>query len=140
MTVQPFTISVPETTLDDLRARLARTRWLDAAEESSWNYGISLEYMKELADHWQHNYDWRKHEATLNKYSQYITEIDGQTIHFMHVRSSNTNAIPLLICHGYPSSFAEFLHMINPLVNPDAGEQAFHVIIPSLPGFDFSTP
>lgn len=105
---------------------------------------MPLDYTKKLADYWRTKFDWREQEAKLNKYPQFVTEIDEQTIHFVHVRSSESNAIPLILCHGYPSSFVDFLQMIDPLVNPTTSgngpEQAFHVVIPSLPGFGFSTP
>jgi len=140
MNIRPFKIAISKKELDDLQDRIKRTRWPNEIPGEGWKRGMPLEYTKKLADYWRNKFDWREQEAKLNKFPQFVTEIDGQPIHFMHVRSSNPNAIPLLICHGYPSSFAEFLPMINPLVNPDAGEQAFHVIIPSLPGFGFSTP
>ena len=140
MNIRPFQIAIPQNELDDLQNRIKNTRWPDEIPGEGWKRGMPLDYTKKLVDYWRNQFDWRKQEATLNKYSQYITEIDEQPIHFVHVRSSNPEAIPLLICHGYPSSFAEFLHMVDPLVNPDGGEQAFHVVIPSLPGFGFSTP
>ena len=96
-------------------------------------------YLRELAEHWRTRYDWRAAEAELNSFPQFTTEIDGQRIHFLHVRSGQPGAKPLLITHGYPSSVAEFLRLIEPLVNPAAG-QAFHVVAPSLPGYAFSTP
>jgi pimeloyl-ACP methyl ester carboxylesterase len=105
---------------------------------------MPLEYTKKLAEYWRIKFDWREQEAKLNKFPQFVTEIDDQTIHFLHVRSSKPNAIALILCHGYPSSFVDFLQMIDPLVNPAASgsgvEPAFHVVIPSLPGFGFSTP
>jgi pimeloyl-ACP methyl ester carboxylesterase len=140
MNIRPFQIAIPQKELDDLQNRIENTRWPNEIPGEGWKRGMPLDYAKKLADYWCTKYDWRKQEATLNKYAHYITEIDGQRIHFVHVRSSGPNAMPLLICHGYPSSFAEFLHMIDPLVHPEGGEQAFHVIIPSLPGFGFSTP
>ena len=144
MNIKPFQISVPKKALGDLQNRIKNTRWPAEVPGEGWKRGMPLNYTKKLADYWCNTFDWRIQEAKLNKYSQYITEIDEQPIHFMHARSTNPNAMSLLICHGYPSSFAEFLHMIDPLVNPDAtgspAEQAFHVVIPSLPGFGFSTP
>ena len=101
--------------------------------------GVPLGYLKELAEYWRTGYDWRAQEAQLNQYPQFTTEIDGQRIHFLHVRSEQPDAKPLLITHGFPSSVAEFLHLIEPLVNPAEG-QAFHVVAPSLPGYAFSTP
>jgi pimeloyl-ACP methyl ester carboxylesterase len=104
-----------------------------------WSRGVPLEYLKELAEHWRTGYDWRAQEQRLNEFPQFTTEIDGQRIHFLHVRSDRPDAKPLMITHGFPSSVAEFLHLIEPLVNPDEG-QAFHVVAPSLPGYAFSTP
>ena len=144
MNIRPFRIAIPEEELKDLQNRIENTRWPDEIPGEGWKRGMPLDYTKKLADYWRTKFAWRKQEAKLNSYSQFITEIDGQPIHFVHVRSSDSNAVPLLICHGYPSSFVEFLQMIDPLVNPSAsgssGDQSFHVIIPSLPGFGFSTP
>ena len=137
--ILPFHIDVPQADLDDLRDRLARTRWPDELPGAGWDYGIPLDYTRELAGYWHTGYDWRSAEAQLNTYPQFTTEIDGQRIHFLHVRSAQPGAKPLLITHGFPSSVAEFLHLIGPLVSPAAG-QAFHVVAPSLPGYAFSTP
>jgi pimeloyl-ACP methyl ester carboxylesterase len=104
-----------------------------------WSRGVPLDHLTELADHWRTGYDWRAQEATLNRHPQFVTEIDGQRIHFLHVRSDRRDATPLLITHGFPSSVAEFLHLVEPLVDPSDGP-AFHVIAPSLPGYAFSTP
>jgi pimeloyl-ACP methyl ester carboxylesterase len=144
MDVKPFTIKIPQDSLDDLQDRLARTRWPGEIAGEGWKRGMPLEYIKKLADYWRTKFDWRLQEARLNKFSQFIAEIDEQPIHFLHVRSSAPNAIPLLMAHGYPSSFVDFFYMIDPLVNPGASgsgsAQAFHLVIPSLPGFGFSTP
>ena len=144
MNIKPFKIAIPQKELKALQKRIGSTRWPDEIPGEGWKRGMPLEYTKKLADYWRTKYDWREQEAALNKFPQFLTEIDDQTIHFLHVRSSEPNAIPLLICHGYPSSFAEFLYMIDPLVNPAGpgkeAKQAFHVVIPSLPGFGFSTP
>jgi epoxide hydrolase len=140
MNIRPFKIAIPQNELEDLRDRIKRTRWPGEIPGEGWKRGMPLEYTKKLADYWCTKFDWREQEATLNNYPQFVAEIDGQPIHFLHVRSSDTNAIPLLLCHGYPSSFVEFLPMIDPLVQPGGAEQAFHVVIPSLPGFGFSTP
>jgi epoxide hydrolase len=144
MTIQPFTIDIPQADLDDLRDRLTRSRWPEELPGVGWSRGVPLGYLKELADYWRTRYDWRKHEAKLNQFPQFTTEIDGQKIHFLHVRSPEPHALPLLMTHGWPSSFVEFLKVIGPLTDPRAhgGEvtDAFHLIIPSLPGYAFSTP
>jgi epoxide hydrolase len=137
--IQPFRIDIPQADVDDLQDRLASARWPGAQPGVGWARGIPLDYLKELAEHWRTQYDWRAAEARLNSYPQFTTEIDGQRIHFLHVRSADPAAKPLLITHGYPSSVAEFLQLIEPLVNPASG-QAFHVVVPSLPGYAFSTP
>jgi epoxide hydrolase len=144
MTIQPFTIDIPQADLDDLRDRLARTRWPSEVSGVGWNRGVPLAYLKELTEYWRTKYDWRKHEALLNKFAQFTTDIDGQTIHFLHARSPEPGALPLIVTHGYPSSVAEFVNIIGPLADPRAhgGDpaDAFHVVVPSLPGFGFSTP
>jgi pimeloyl-ACP methyl ester carboxylesterase len=137
--IQPFQIQVPQADVDYLRDRLANARWPGELPGTGWTRGAPLEYLTELAGYWRSGYDWRAAEAQLNAYPQFITEIDGQRIHFLHVRSGQPGAKPLLITHGYPSSVAEFLYLIEPLVNPAEG-QAFHVVAPSLPGYAFSTP
>src|SRR6266581_1446947 len=137
--IQPFRIEIPRADLDYLHARLTNARWPDELPGVGWTRGIPLGYLTELAGYWRTQYDWREWEAQLNSYPQFITEIDGQRIHFLHVRSGQPGAKPLLITHGFPSSVAEFLHLIGPLVNPAAGP-AFHVVAPSLPGYAFSTP
>ena len=137
--IQPFRIEIRQTDVDYLHHRLASARWPGELPGTGWTRGVPLGYLKELAEHWRTQYDWRSAEARLNSYPQFVTEIDGQRIHFLHVRSCQPDAKPLLITHGFPSSVAEFLHLIEPLVNPAAG-QAFHVIAPSLPGYAFSTP
>lgn len=144
MNIRPFRIAISEEELEDLQDRIRRARWPGEIAGESWKRGMPLEYTKKLASYWCTKFNWREQETMLNKFPQFLTEIDGQRIHFLHVRSSTPNAIPLLLCHGYPSSFVEFLHLIDPLVNParsgNGMEQAFHVVIPSLPGFGFSTP
>ncbi|MGW4794533.1 epoxide hydrolase family protein [Nonomuraea sp. NPDC004297] len=119
--------------------RLAHARWPGESPGAEWARGVPLAYLKELAEHWRTRYDWRAQEARLNRYAQFTTEIDGQRIHFLHVRSDRPGAKPLLVTHGFPSSVAEFTHLIEPLVNPATGP-AFHVVAPSLPGYAFSTP
>src|SRR5215469_6173676 len=137
--IYPFRIEIPQTDLDYLHDRLANARWPSESPGAGWTRGVPLDYLKELAEYWRTRYDWRAAEAQLNTYPQFTTEIDGQRVHFLHVRSGQPGAKPLLITHGFPSSVAEFLHLIGPLVNPAAG-QAFHIVAPSLPGYAFSTP
>lgn len=132
--IRPFRIDVPEGDLDELRERLRRTRWPDELPGVGWGYGIPLGYVKELAEYWRTGYDWRAHEAELNAYPQFTTVIDGQVVHFLHVRSGNPDAIPLLVTHGWPGSVAEMVKIIGPL------SEDFHVVVPSLPGFGFSGP
>jgi epoxide hydrolase len=142
--IKPFTIAIPQADLDDLHDRLARTRWPDELPGVGWSRGVPVDYLKGLADYWANGYDWRKAEARLNQLPQFTTEIDGQTIHFLHVRSPEPNALPLMLIHGWPGSFVEFLDVIDPLTNPraDGGDaaDAFHLVIPSIPGHGFSTP
>ena len=142
MTAQPFTIAVPQATLDDLRERLARTRWIDQAEGSGWTYGISMEYMQELVDHWQHTYDWRKHEAALNTFAHFKADVDGVGIHFIHERGKGPNPTPLLLIHGFPDSFYRYHKVIDRLTDPAkyGGDpnNSFDVIVPSIPGTGFS--
>jgi epoxide hydrolase len=142
--LRPFRIDVPQADLDDLGNRLARTRWPDQLADVGWDYGVPPDYLKELADYWRTSYDWRAQEAKLNAYPQFTTTIAGQNVHFLHVRSPEPNALPLLMTHGWPGSVAEFLNVIDALANPRAHgadpAEAFHLVIPSLPGFGFSGP
>ena len=142
--IRPFQVAIPQADLDDLTGRLARTRWPDELPGVGWSRGVPLGYLQELAAHWRSGYDWRAQEARLNGLPQFTTTIDGQRIHFLHVRSPEPEALPLLVTHGYPSSIVEFLEVIGPLVDPSAhgGDpgDAFHVVAPSVPGFGFSTP
>ncbi len=142
--IREFRISIPQADLDDLADRLARTRWPASLPGAAWERGVPLSYLRELAEYWRTSFDWRAAEARLNAYPQFITEIDGQQIHFLHVKSPEPDATPLLLIHGWPGSVVEFLHVIAPLTDPrnngaDPG-QAFDLIIPSLPGFGFSGP
>jgi pimeloyl-ACP methyl ester carboxylesterase len=132
--IKPFNLDIPQADLDDLADRLARTRWPDELPGAGWDYGIPLSRVKELAEHWRTSYDWRKHEAELNSFDQYTTEIDGQNIHFLHVRSTNPDALPLILTHGWPGSILEFIDVIAPL------SEDFHLVIPSIPGFGLSGP
>ncbi len=142
--IRPFRIDVPQADIDDLNDRLARTRWPSELPGVGWSRGVPVDYLKRLSEYWRTDYDWRAHEARLNEFPQFTTEIDGQTIHFLHVKSHEPNAIPLMLIHGWPGSFIEFQEMIGPLTDPVAhgGDpaDAFHVVIPSVPGFGFSTP
>jgi epoxide hydrolase len=137
--IQPFRIQIPQSDLDYLNERLATARWPSELPGTGWTRGIPATDLQQLATYWRTGYDWRAAEANLNEYPQFTTEIDGQTIHFLHVTSDRPDAKPLLLTHGYPSSVAEFSAMIELLANPATG-QAFHVIAPSLPGYAFSTP
>ncbi|MFF8293163.1 epoxide hydrolase family protein [Streptomyces sp. NPDC016309] len=142
--LRPFRIDVPQDQLDDLRSRLAATRWPDELPGVGWSRGVPLTYLQGLAEYWRTAYDWRAHEAALNAFPQYLTTIDGQNVHFLHVRSPEPGATPLMLLHGWPGSVADFLDVIGPLSDPRAhgGDpaDAFDLVIPSLPGFGFSTP
>ena len=138
--IRPYRIDVPSEVLDDLRERLTRTRWPEAECVDDWSQGMPLAYTRELAAHWTDGYDWRSREAALNRFDQFITEIEGVDIHFIHQRSTHEDALPVVITHGWPGSIVEFHKVIEPLVNPATGrpEDAFHVVCPSLPGYGFS--
>ncbi|WP_030912306.1 epoxide hydrolase family protein [Streptosporangium amethystogenes] len=142
--VRPFRIEIPQADLDELRDRLARTRWPRELPGEEWSRGVPTGYLKDLAEYWRGEYDWRLHEARLNEFPQFMTEVDGQDIHFLHVRSAEPDALPLILTHGWPNSFVEFTDLIGPLTDPRAHggdpSQAFHVVVPSLPGFGFSEP
>jgi pimeloyl-ACP methyl ester carboxylesterase len=143
-TIRPFRIDVPQADLDDLHQRLARTRWPDELPGVGWSRGVPLGYLKELAAYWANGYDWRKQEARLNQFPQYTTTIDGANVHFLHVRSPEPDALPLILTHGWPGSVVEFLEVIGPLTDPRAhgGDpaDAFDLVVPSLPGHGFSGP
>ena len=142
--ITPYTIAIPQTDLDDLKERLARIRWSNELPGVGSDYGVPLDPIKRLVKYWQESYDWRIWEAKLNAYPQFTTTIDGQNIHFLHVRSPEDNALPLILTHGWPMSVVDYLNLIGPLSDPRShgGEpaQAFHLVIPSLPGFGFSGP
>jgi pimeloyl-ACP methyl ester carboxylesterase len=142
--IRPFRIDIPHADLDDLRDRLARTRWADELPGVGWTRGVPLGYLKELAGYWADGYDWPKQEARLNQFPQFTTTIDGQNIHFLHVRSPEPDALPLILTHGWPGSIVEFLNVIGPLTDPRAHRgdpaDAFHLVIPSLPGYGLSGP
>ena len=140
--VRPFRVAIAEAELDDLRSRLARTRWPDPETVPDWSQGVRVENAKALVAYWEREYDWRRFESALNAHPQFLTTIDGLEIHFLHVRSPNPGAMPLLLTHGWPSSVADFLPLIGPLTDPVAyggdARDSFDVVIPSLPGFGFS--
>jgi microsomal epoxide hydrolase len=142
--VTPFTVAVPEATLTDLQERLARTRLPEQIPGAGWDYGSELGYVRDLVAYWRDAYDWRAQEARINAFDQFLTTIDGQRVHFVHQRSPEPDALPLLITHGWPGSVVEFLDVIGPLTDPRAhgGDpaDAFHVVAPSIPGYAFSGP
>ncbi len=141
-TIRPFRVQVPQAALIDLRRRLAATRWPDAETVSDRSQGTQLAKLVPLAHYWATGYDWRKAEAKLNAHPQFLTNIDGLDIHFLHVRSRHQNAMPLIMTHGWPGSVFELLKVIGPLTDPTAhggmAEDAFHLVLPSIPGFGFS--
>jgi pimeloyl-ACP methyl ester carboxylesterase len=142
--INPFTVAIPEADLTDLQRRLEHTRYAAAAPGDDWTYGTPVAYLQETVAYWRDEFDWRAAEARMNEFPHFLTEIDGQTIHFLHVRSAVEDATPLLLTHSYPGSFVDFLDMIGPLTDPEAHggrrEDAFHLVIPSVPGFGFSAP
>jgi pimeloyl-ACP methyl ester carboxylesterase len=141
---EPFTIAVPDAVLADLRVRLERTRWPDQLPGTGWDYGTDTAYLRELVAYWQKGFDWRAQERRLNGFHHYRASLDGTRIHFIHERSRDPNAIPLLLLHGWPSSFVQMLDLMPLLTDPAAhgmaGAQSFHVVAASLPGFGFSDP
>jgi pimeloyl-ACP methyl ester carboxylesterase len=151
--IEPFRIEVPQEVLDDLQDRLRRTRWTDDAPvaparsdmlPADWAYGVSSAYVRRLVEYWRTAYDWRVWEARLNAYPQYVTQIDGQRVHFLHVKSGEPGALPIILTHGWPGSIVEYLDVLDRLTDPKAhgGDpaDAFHVVVPSLPGYGFSGP
>jgi pimeloyl-ACP methyl ester carboxylesterase len=140
--IRPFTVAIPDAEIADLKQRLARTRWPDRETVPDWSQGVRLENARSLIDYWAREYDWRRFESELGHFPQFLTEIDGLDIHFIHVKSKNPNALPLILTHGWPGSIVEFLKLIGPLTDPVAFggrvEDSFDVVIPSLPGFGFS--
>jgi pimeloyl-ACP methyl ester carboxylesterase len=142
--MQPFRIDIPQADLDDLYHRLEATRWPAELPGVGWERGVPLGYLKELVDYWRTTYDWRRAERQLNRFPQFTTQIDGANVHFLHVRSPEPGARPLILTHGWPGSVAEFLDVIGPLNDPGAhgGDpaDAFHLVIPSVPGYGFSGP
>jgi pimeloyl-ACP methyl ester carboxylesterase len=142
--IRPFRIEIPENELDDLNDRLARTRWPNQLPGVGWSRGVPRDYLMALAEYWRTGYEWREHEARLNELPQFTTTIDGTNVHFVHVRSPEPDAMPLIITHGWPGSIVEFLDIIAPLTDPRANggdaADAFHLVIPSIPGFGLSGP
>jgi len=140
--ITPFKVDIPQTQLDDLKARLANTRWPNPEPVDDWSQGAPLGAVQSLCKYWEQSYDWRRCESELNKYPQFTTEIDGLDIHFLHIRSPHENAMPMIMTHGWPGSILEFIRVIEPLTNPTAhggsADDAFHLVIPSLPGYGFS--
>ncbi len=134
--ITEFKCQTPQTAVDDLKFRIRQTRWPDEIKDSGWQYGANLSYMKELADYWADEFDWRKVEDNINRYPNYIAEIDGTKIHFWHIKGKGKNSVPLIITHGWPGSFLEMSKLIGPLTTNPA--VSFDLIIPSIPGFGFS--
>ena len=142
MSIQPFKVDIPQATLDDLHERLARTRWPDEVKDAGWDYGTNLSYLKELTNYWQHTFDWRKQESMLNRFAHFRAEVDGLGIHFIHERGKGPNPTPIILTHGWPGSFYEMLKVIPMLTDPESyggkADDAFDVVVPSLPGYGFS--
>jgi len=140
--IKPFKIEVSDKDLSDLEARLEGVRWAREAPVTDWSRGVPADYLKSLTKYWANGFDWRKQEAALNAMPQFTTVVDGQTFHFVHVKSKEKNALPLVLCHGWPGSFVEFAKVVMPLVDPVSfggkAEDAFDVVVPSLPGYGFS--
>jgi microsomal epoxide hydrolase len=144
MDLTPFRVEATDDELADLRRRLAATRWPDQIPGSGWDYGTNEDYLRELCVYWESKFDWRRVEAELNQWPQFLTTIDGQRIHFIHTRSPEPAATPLLLNHGWPGTVLEFLKVLGPLTDPAAyggsSADAFHVVCPSLPGYGWSGP
>jgi microsomal epoxide hydrolase len=142
--VRPFRVAVPDSAIDDLHARLDQARWPDQVGNEDWRDGAEKSYLRELVHHWRHRFDWRGAEASLNRYDQFLLDIDGLDTHFIHQRSPHAQATPIIITHGWPGSVVEFLDLIPRLTEPERyggrAEDAFHVVCPSLPGFGYSPP
>jgi len=142
--IEPFVIAADGAALDDLRDRLRRTRWPERETVADWSQGVPLAYVRDLCGHWADRYDWRATQARLNRIPQFTTRIDGLDVHFLHVRSAEPGALPLILTHGWPGSVVEFMNVIGPLTDPAAhgGDpaDAFHLVVPSIPGFGFSGP
>jgi hypothetical protein len=139
-----FRIEIPQSDLDDLRDRLQRTRWPDDLPDEGWDYGVPASYLRELVDHWIHRFDWREQEAAMNRFSHWMVELDGVPIHYMRAPGVGPSPLPIILTHGWPWTFWDYRDVIGPLSDPAAhggnAEDAFDVIIPSLPGYAFSRP
>jgi pimeloyl-ACP methyl ester carboxylesterase len=144
MNIQPFNIAIPQATLDNLHERLALTRWPDEVEGAGWSYGTNSDYLKHLVTYWQHEYDWRKQEAALNRYTQFRTDLDDLNVHFIHERGKGPHPLPIILTHGWPDSFYRMHKIIPMLTDPESfggnATDSFDVIVPSIPGFGFSDP
>jgi pimeloyl-ACP methyl ester carboxylesterase len=142
--VRPFQVEIPQADLDELMERLARVRWPDELPGAGWSHGVPLAFVRELVDYWRSGFDWRAQEGRLNTHPQFVTTVDGQRVHFIHVRSPKPDALPLILTHGWPMSVFEYVDLIGPLTDPAAhggdAADAFDVVIPSLPGHVFSGP
>jgi pimeloyl-ACP methyl ester carboxylesterase len=140
--IEPFEIDVPQADIEDLRDRLGRTRWPEREPVADWSQGVPLDYLQDLVAYWKDRYDWSARQKKLNSFPQFTTELDGLGVHFLHVRSPHQDAFPLVLTHGWPGSIVEFLEVIGPLTDPTAhgGDpaDAFHVVVPSLPGYAWS--
>ena len=134
----PFTVQVPDRELADLRRRLTSARWPEPATVPDWSQGVPLEWLRDLCAYWADQYDWRRLEQRLNALPQFLTDLDGVSVHLIHVRSPHPAARPLILTHGWPGSVVEFLDVIEALARPEDPADAFHVVVPSLPGFGFS--
>ncbi|HEY7574043.1 MAG TPA: epoxide hydrolase, partial [Thermoanaerobaculia bacterium] len=137
-----FRLSVPEETLRDLSDRISRTRWPDQIPGADWDYGTNLDFLRDLLEYWRDEFDWRAREAEVNRWPHFLAEVDGLRIHFLHARSEEPGALPILLTHGWPSTFLEMSRLIPLLTDPAAHgagrRDAFHVVVPSLPGYGFS--
>lgn len=144
MSIQPFTASIPDAALEDVADRLARTRWPEVLPDAGWDYGADLDTVREYAEYWRTSFDWRAVEARFNAYEQGLADAEGEKIHYLHARSPEPDATPLLITHGWPGSVVEFLEIIEPLRDPAASggdpADAYHVVCPHIPGYGFSGP
>lgn len=142
--IEPFPVEVPDAAIDDLRSRLGHTRWPERFDGDDWAYGVNTEFMRRLCGYWADSYDWRRHEAVLNSLGSHRSAIDGANVHFLHLRSPEPDALPIVLTHGWPGSVVEFSKVMTPLADPVAhggdAADAFHVVCPSIPGFGFSGP
>ena len=142
MPATPFKIEIPDSVLDDLKARLERTRWPDELPGVGWEYGSNMDYIKELVEYWKNDFDWRKQEALINSFSHFKAPVDGRDVHFIHEKGKGPNPLPLVITHGWPGTFFE-MHKVIPLLADPAAHggdpaDAFDVVAPSMPGYGFS--